>query len=806
MENNKSTEEKTTKEIVNENNILEHLYNKYGDFWVEQYIGDFNDNSDWSKWHLYSEKKDYTNKKLLRSIFTEELVLDIEDKNYEDIKQLMLKFNLHFKIFESGGRGMHIQLFFSELKNYDASILPYIKKCLIDTLSFSRGDLAKSGNKTLIGLEFHQHRKGGVKKLIYATEETFYSDNKLPQGIIDYIKTLPEKYEGALLQGEIKPQIIFKDTKPCRAISDLIKSGSVKGDRNKYANFIVQQLRDYCGYNIAKCLETIIEYNSHCSEQKTQVVIKRDLEEQYKRKYNINCSTLKKCGLCLWKHQETCSKYLAFNGTENKNGIAVNFDENIEQLSDKEVLDIYLQEEYSKGGDRCKASEILVKWIKKNNYLYTLKNDTQTETWIYNDGIYVPHGKSSIKEKLRNLLNKFYNNNICYRVISKIEADTFIDEKVFFSKENIYEMPVQNGILNIITKEITDFTPNKIFFGKIPIVFDKTKECPNINKFLSEVLKNKEDIPLIYELIGYCLLKDYRIEKAFMFIGGGRNGKSKTLELIKLFLGPENCVNIPVQEFEKDNFAVSQLHGKLANISGDLSPEALQNTGNFKLLTGGDIISANRKFLSRLTFANYSKQIFSANQLPRTYDLTPAFFNRWILLEFPYTFLSQKEIDKLDDNEKNNVKLADKQILQTILNVDELSGLLNASLLGLIRLLNQRDFSYSKSVADVKNMWIRKSDSFMSFCQDCIEEKYGEVIIKGKLRERYHKYCTNYKLKSEGDKVIKETLTREFGAIENYTFDCDEHGNSKREHVWENITFKDTINNKQDMGHKQNVL
>ena len=221
---------------------LEQLYVKYGDFWVSEYYVNI---ENWSTWKLYSEWKKINsqNKKILRSIFAEEIVLDIEDKNYEDIKELLLEYNLKFKIYDSGRRGIHIHLFFSELKNHDESIRPYIKSFIIKELSKGRGDQKKKDNKNLIGAEFYQHREGGEKKLLFETDEEYYSDNKLDSSIADYVKTLPTKFEGNIVEN-IKPTIIFKNKKPCEAVTRLIDKGCKAGDRNKYANFIVQQLRD----------------------------------------------------------------------------------------------------------------------------------------------------------------------------------------------------------------------------------------------------------------------------------------------------------------------------------------------------------------------------------------------------------------------------------------------------------------------------------------------------------------------------------------------------------------------------------
>ena len=57
--------------------------------------------------------------------------------------------------------------------------------------------------------------------------------------------------------------------------------------------------------------------------------------------------------------------------------------------------------------------------------------------------------------------------------------------------------------------------------------YDPTKKCPNILKHFNDILQDADDVKVMLELFGYLLLKEYRIEKAFMFVGFGRNGKSK---------------------------------------------------------------------------------------------------------------------------------------------------------------------------------------------------------------------------------------------------------------------------------------
>ncbi len=434
---------------------------------------------------------------------------------------------------------------------------------------------------------------------------------------------------------------------------------------------------------------------------------------------------------------------------------------------------------------RSEATEAIVEEIKAQEHIYTTRDDEKNEVWIYREGIYVSEAKTFIKEICRKILGSAYSTSLSSEVIAKIETDTYINQDEFFEVKNIDVVVVENGILNIHTREMRPFNPEEIFFNKLPITYDLEAVCPATEKHFETVLKNKEDKPVMEELFGYLLLKEYRYEKAFMLIGTGRNGKGKTMALMKRFIGIENCASIPLQQFETDNFSHGELFKKMANLAGDVDNRALKHTGSLKTLTGRDLISAARKFLPRVHFVNYAKMVFAANQLPITHDITPAFFMRWILLEFPFTFLTEEEILKRNPEDREGCKVKDPEIVEKITTEDELSGLLNLALDGLKRLVKQKNFSYTKSNDEVKTMWIRKSDSFSAFLMDEVEEEYDARIVKQELRRAYSIYCKDHKLKGVGDKSIKYVLTSTMGVSEERERSMDD-----LKYYWWGIKFK----------------
>ena len=434
-------------------------------------------------------------------------------------------------------------------------------------------------------------------------------------------------------------------------------------------------------------------------------------------------------------------------------------------------------------GKRNDTTELITKSILKTIKLYTTRDDDKSEIWVYQKGIYIPQGKTFIKEFSREALGVTYSTHLVNQIIAKIEADTYIDQEEFFSNIIKDIVCVENGLLNLKTRKLTKWTSKQIFFTKIPITYNPQAICPYIEKHFRTVLKNSGDGEVMFELFGFLLYKEYFLEKGFMFIGDGRNGKGKTIELMKRFIGVENCSSVPLQQFETDAFSLGELFNKSANLSGDLDDKALDRTGAFKQLTGRDLISASRKFLTRVKFTNFAKLVFACNQLPRTKDTTTAFWNRWVLFEFPFTFLGEKEINNLKESETANVKLRNPTIIEKLSSPDELSGLLNKSLDGLQRLFDNKDFSNTQGVKEIKDLWIRKSDSFLAYCLDHLVEA-DTRIEKKVLRKAYGKYCKLHKVKPQTDKTMRETLFSNYAVSEERTADG---------YFWEGIKLKDSV-------------
>lgn len=437
---------------------------------------------------------------------------------------------------------------------------------------------------------------------------------------------------------------------------------------------------------------------------------------------------------------------------EAKNRLAIKA--GISQEKTAQILQYYADSE-----TKHLASEMLADEFVKTYNAYTIRNDDIVEIYIYNEGIYIPNGKSYIREYVRSIIGNYYKESFVKTVIDKIAVDTYIEQNRFFVDEPCNLIPVANGILDIDTGELIDYTPKLKFFTKLPVVYDPIIKAEKTEQFVKDITNNQEDFLTIQEIAGYLLYRENKFEKAIMLLGSGRNGKSKMIELLEKMIGKENSVNISLKMLEQDSFAICSFKDKYANFSPDLSKEALTDTGNFKSLVGRDMITANRKFLTRIMFKSYAKMIFATNDLPITKDISDGFWDRWVMIDFPFKFE--------DPPTEPHHKLKDPEIIAKITTPKEMSGFLNWSLEGLARLLKNKKFTKDMKTSEIKMKWITASSTFARFWFDEIDMtgNINDQVRLDDLYNAYEEFCTRHGIEKESTQNRRHAMDKQFQCI-----------------------------------------
>lgn len=362
----------------------------------------------------------------------------------------------------------------------------------------------------------------------------------------------------------------------------------------------------------------------------------------------------------------------------------------------------------------------------------------------YENGIFVPFGENAVESFVHQQLDsggelKTMNCHLAKEIVSSLKRSTYTKREAMNPQSHIC---LENGLLNLETLKIEEHTPDLPYTYKIPVKFDADKKPEAFLKFLGEV-QTPENIALLQEIAGYCLLTDHRFQYFFILWGSGANGKSVFLTVLHSMLGSENVSGISLQSLAQDRFAVGELYGKLANIYADLDKTALKSTGMLKIATGGDWILADKKHSDHFRFKNHAKMIFSANQLPMTPDDSDAFWRRAIII----TWNVQIAEDKRDET-----------LTARLCQPDELSGVLNWALEGLARLLKQRKLSYFISPELRRALYIKKSDPVGAFVEEMLLPSSGGVVEKEIMYHKYLVYCNNNGMVSISEDAFSKRL------------------------------------------------
>jgi len=250
------------------------------------------------------------------------------------------------------------------------------------------------------------------------------------------------------------------------------------------------------------------------------------------------------------------------------------------------------------------------------------------------DGVWSPDGESEIYRRVQKLLKERARPNHATMVKTFVEhREPFITDE----REDTRYLNLPNGLLDWRTGRLEPHNANIVTTIRIPVAWDEDAECPLILDWLRDVFAY-DATEFALEVLGYMLYNANPLHKAILLYGTGRNGKSTFLKLATMLAGHNNVSAVTPQAIDDNRFAAAQIHGKLANLAGDVDPRIFKSTERFKQLTGGDWMMVEHKNRDPFTFVCRALMIASFNALPRTADTTDAFFSRWLVLPFPKTF------------------------------------------------------------------------------------------------------------------------------------------------------------------------
>lgn len=375
--------------------------------------------------------------------------------------------------------------------------------------------------------------------------------------------------------------------------------------------------------------------------------------------------------------------------------------------------------------------------ITVNNVLY----------W-YADGYYKP----SQIDLEREMITRYpdIKQQLRREVLEYLKLKTFTKREDI--KINPYVINLKNCRLNISTGRALDYSAENIDFERLPVEYNHGAYCSDIDKLLNKVFCNDaECIELFEEILGDCLLRKNIYQKAFLFYGGGSNGKSTILKLIRRLIGNDNVSTIGLDQLVKD-FQCAELENKLVNIGDDINYKPIKDSGTLKKLFSGEPLTVSRKFAQPFTLEPYATHLFSCNEIPRNSDRSDGMARRWCFVPFNATF-SKSDSDY------------DPLIFEKVSTDEALSYLLNRAIKGFKRLQARGYYIEPKVVKEAMRAYAISNNSVLSWLED--ESLAVEYILetpRDTLYKLYVQWCNESRIKEAvGSKTFYKEIVKEFG-------------------------------------------
>lgn len=318
-----------------------------------------------------------------------------------------------------------------------------------------------------------------------------------------------------------------------------------------------------------------------------------------------------------------------------------------------------------------------------------------------------------------------------------------------------YLFNVENGVVDLKTGKLQQHDRELRLTKITNITFDENAKCPTWLTFLDQIfLGDKALVEYMQRLIGYSLTGDISEQIMMFLVGGGSNGKSTFINIIKDIMGDYG------KQAKSDTFIKKKESGAnndIARLVGSRFVSAIESEEGEKLadsfvkqITGGEPVLARFLRQEFFEFIPEFKVFFTTNHKPIIGGLDEGIWRRVKLIPFNLNLPSHKR-DK---------RLPEKLSL-------EMPGILNWAIEGCMKW--QKDgLKEPKVVAEATGKYKDDMDILAPFLDEVcyVDERENEsVMIEAKeLYNVYERWCFNSGERSLGNRSFYRMLeTKGFG-------------------------------------------
>lgn len=330
----------------------------------------------------------------------------------------------------------------------------------------------------------------------------------------------------------------------------------------------------------------------------------------------------------------------------------------------------------------------------------------------------------------------------------------------------------KDTLFDILTGE--RFKASSEYFATNPLPWalheENIEATPNMDRIFEEWV-GADHVKTLYEILSYCMIPDYPVNRLFAFLGSGMNGKSKFLELLRNFIGGDNCCTTELDTLLNSRFEITRLHKKLVCMMGETNFNEMTKTSILKKLTGGDLIGFEYKNKNPFDEKNYAKILIATNNLPTTTDKTIGFYRRWMIIDFPNQFSEAKDIlAEIPEEEYRALALKCCFILKEV--------------------LKERKFTNEGSVEERVERYEAKSNFFDKFLKEFTESDGSSFITSAEFYKKFQAWGKENRHREMSEVSVGMAMKKAGFESEKRYFNWMYDGKGGQAKCWSGIKWK----------------
>ncbi|MEG2625926.1 MAG: phage/plasmid primase, P4 family [Christensenella sp.] len=312
-------------------------------------------------------------------------------------------------------------------------------------------------------------------------------------------------------------------------------------------------------------------------------------------------------------------------------------------------------------------------------------------------------------------------------IIKLIKSDTITTET--FDKKPLFNFI--NGTLELATGLFREHRPDDLLSIQANYPYSPTASYKNWAKFIKQICNyNPKRMSLLQELSGYILFPTCELERIFVLMGDGGNGKSKFLEMLTAVFGSENRSSVTIAGLCAD-FQRINISNSLFNVSTEIKANLAGSEEYLKQIASGETISACYKGKNFIDFNPRCKMIFATNGQVKSKDTSDGLARRMCIIDFECKFV--------ENPARPNEHMIDVHITDKL--TSEIPGIFNWAYEGYKLLRSALNFTVTDDEERLKGEFKEASNPLITFMREFIEDCTDDRISYSELYEEYKSWC-----------------------------------------------------------------